>query len=375
MTREEFDFAIEELVHDPMSENNQIFISEYLVRYWEEEKKWLKARIDDTFSKSDFESVNVIVGKKFEGNMQDGNASDKSVLDSHSFDDCILVNCDFSNLKLTNCRFRNTVIFFCDFRYSTISGGTFENATMLLCDFYRSYFCELIRFAGARIRDCSLNNTFFSGGAMIGRYNFDQSKLLQDRASQYQLFLEMWNHYRPANDKIDKAESIDCKIDWRKKDLIFIYKALYAGFVANGFSSDANWAYARACRRERSILWKVIFSRNKYGFFDRIRFFGEWILNAMLDLFFGYGNSLFKLLGTYIAIILVFTWLHYYRGDITGFFQCFIMSIKHMAGMSYTDYNPEQNIIKDMLNLVQTTLGILITGVFGFILGVKMRRQ
>ena len=35
----------------------------------------------------------------------------------------------------------------------------------------------------------------------------------------------------------------------------------------------------------------------------------------------------------------------------------------------------ETKELNDMLNLVQTTIGILLTGIFGFILGNKIRNQ
>lgn len=45
-----------------------------------------------------------------------------------------------------------------------------------------------------------------------------------------------------------------------------------------------------------------------------------------------------------------------------------------MAGMN-SDILREVSPIVDMLNLMQTTIGILFTGIFGFILGNKIRNQ
>ena len=50
------------------------------------------------------------------------------------------------------------------------------------------------------------------------------------------------------------------------------------------------------------------------------------------------------------------------------------ISLKNMAGMD-SDILREVSPIVDMLNLMQTTIGILLTGIFGFILGNKIRNQ
>lgn len=44
-----------------------------------------------------------------------------------------------------------------------------------------------------------------------------------------------------------------------------------------------------------------------------------------------------------------------------------------MIGMSSNEMNLEDNVWLSLLNLVQTTFGILLTGIFGFILGNKIR--
>ena len=50
------------------------------------------------------------------------------------------------------------------------------------------------------------------------------------------------------------------------------------------------------------------------------------------------------------------------------------VSLKNMAGTD-SDVLHDVSPLVDMLNLVQTTIGILLTGIFGFILGNKIRNQ
>ncbi len=45
-----------------------------------------------------------------------------------------------------------------------------------------------------------------------------------------------------------------------------------------------------------------------------------------------------------------------------------------MAGMD-SDILRDVSPLVDMLNVIQTTIGIILTGIFGFILGNKIRNQ
>ena len=50
------------------------------------------------------------------------------------------------------------------------------------------------------------------------------------------------------------------------------------------------------------------------------------------------------------------------------------VSLKNMAGMD-SEVLRDVSPLVDMLNIVQTTIGIVLTGIFGFILGNKIRNQ
>lgn len=51
----------------------------------------------------------------------------------------------------------------------------------------------------------------------------------------------------------------------------------------------------------------------------------------------------------------------------------FVYPYEHQEHQRTT--NKRHTPLVDMLNLVQTTIGILLTGIFGFILGNKIRNQ
>ena len=303
-------------------------------------------------------------------------------LENYCFDDKILINVSFRNCKLINCRFRNTCIYFCDLRYSDINGGTFEKAYMWWSDLYRAYFQGVIRFANATISDTSINNAYFSGATLIRKMNFKNKSLLQMDADIYKYFLIIWDSVRNYKDKIKTddnitgEEKINRITDRRNEELELIFKNLSSIFIATGFSNDSNWAYVQGKKAERKVLGKEISIRKLLGkdSIRQLKVLGKWSTNWLFDIAFGYGESLVKISRTYLTIVTVFTFIYMYECNIQDIVQAFIISFKNMVGSS-DDLPLEDNIFLSVLNVIQTTAGILITGIFGFILGNKIRNQ
>ncbi len=303
----------------------------------------------------------------------------KSLDDSHfdgvDFDDAIFIHVSAHSSKFTNCRFRNAMLFFCDIRYSEFDGGTFENARLYWCDLYRAYFLGVIRFAKAIISFSSLNNTYFSSGCLIRKQNFENKKLLQEYTDAYRMFLVLWDATRSDKIKNDDNKSGEQKIRYiinnRHSELELIYKSLSSTFSSNGFSNDANWAYVKGKREERSDMGMQI--KKTSSFRQKLILSLRWGQNYFIDKAFGYGEGLTNIFLLYISLVIIFAWLYIYNGNIDGFLHAFYISLKNMIGISSNEMNLEDNVWLSLLNLVQTTFGILLTGIFGFILGNKIR--
>lgn len=303
-------------------------------------------------------------------------------LENYDFDGRILLNVSFQNSTLVNCRFRNACLYCCDMRYADINGGTFEKSDIWWCDLYRAYFQGVIRFANATISDTSINNAYFSGAALIRKMNFERKSLLQQNAGTYKAFLLLWDALRSYADKIktdDRSsgeEKINQIINRRYEELELIFKNLSSTFGAVGFSNDSNWAYVQGKRAERKVLESKISVGDMFGrsACSQLKIVGKLCLNWLFDKAFGYGESLIKISRTYLFIVLLFTFIYMYKCNIQDILQAFIISFKNMVGNS--DELPlKENIFLSLLNVLQTTLGVLITGIFGFILGNKIRNQ
>ena len=83
---------------------------------------------------------------------------------------------------------------------------------------------------------------------------------------------------------------------------------------------------------------------------------------------------MFKMICTYILTVFIFDWVFSENIGILEYTQALAISLKNMAGMDSETIRGISPLV-DMLNVIQTTIGILLTGIFGFILGNKIRNQ
>lgn len=282
----------------------------------------------------------------------------------------------FRKCKLINCRFRNAKFFWSDFRYSEIKHATFENSEIEFCDFYRAFFHGIIIFKKSKISNSSLHYTYFNS-TIIRKENILNGKILQQDYENYEKFLNEWHYNGPGvrqNDQGDKSSwSPEDSLEARFTDAEDIYKSLNGLWVSKGFLYDANWAYVQGRKMERKRL-KAELKSDKIPVCLKLRKLPFFIWNKFCDIFFGYGESIIKMIGTYILIVIVCACLFYVNISLESFFDAIEFSFKNMIAMT-----PEEiknvSFFVDVLNVIQTTVGILMTGIFGFILGNKIRNQ
>lgn len=98
--------------------------------------------------------------------------------------------------------------------------------------------------------------------------------------------------------------------------------------------------------------------------------------NRCKDLFFGYGESLWKIFFTYVFVAFVFTILfRYFMNELT-FLRTLRESIFNMVGQGSDDFKSiKEPLLFDMLKMLQSTIGVLLTAIFGFVLANRIRNQ
>lgn len=326
----------------------------------------------------------------------------KAKLSNVQFDNSILLNADFSNSFLegcsfqiydkileptitkvifaksimNKCRFRDSIIKWCDFRYAEITNTTFENAKIDFCDFYRTYFHKINIFKKAQIRNSSLYYTLFDG-TIIRKENIMSGNILQEDKDNYRKFLVEWKENGPDIRKTDanvqwEPKSLEMELREMHEHAETIYKNLNGNWVSHGFLNDANWAYVKAKRNELKRLKINLNDAKTIKTKGKIR--RKIIGNYVCDFAFGYGESISKILRTYVALVLFFGLTIHFLESNNSIFVSFIKSLLNMVAQTDNEINTIPLEIT-ILNIIQSSIGILLTGVFGFIIANRIRHQ
>ena len=289
-------------------------------------------------------------------------------LEKIDFSGCTLERVNFKGCEMVHCRFRNAKIMWSDFRYAEIQHGTFEGAQIDFCDFYRAFIDGVVIFNGSMFSNCSLNKTYLGDCAIIRRENLKDFRILQQNKEEYTRFLVDWHTYGTG----ERTNDLNVKSDWnpqaavdaRWADAEVIYKNFNALWTGKGYIADGNWAYVQGKRMERMRMI------SDFQFANIVKI----STNFLSDILFGYGESMTKMILTYILTVFLFAWAFTENVSLLEYSQAFAISLKNMVGMD-SELLQDVSPLVDMLNVVQTTIGILLTGIFGFILGNKIRNQ
>ena len=298
-------------------------------------------------------------------------------LEKIDFTGCRIERTSFKGCELIHCRFRNAKISWSDFRYAEIQHGTFEGAEIEFSDFYRAFIDGVVIFNGSSFSNCSLNKTYLGECAIIRKENLKDNKILQQNKEDYRKFLVDWHTYgtgERTNDVNVKSDwSPDAAVDSRWSDAEIIYKNFNALWAGKGYFGDGNWAYVQGKKMERRRMISELFNKSVKPV-RKLTNLWHILTNVISDIFFGYGESMFKMIVTYILTVFFFAWIFAENVSILEYTQALAISLKNMAGMDSETIRGVSPLV-DMLNVIQTTIGILLTGIFGFILGNKIRNQ
>ena len=309
------------------------------------------------------------------------------------FDEAVMDSCDFDHsgpadeptlrsvsvrkAKMDNCRFRYAYIVWSDFRYARINQGTFEDAVVDFCDFYRCFMEGVIIFRHALFSNSSFYNTYFGDAANIRRENLRDGRIIQQNKKLYTKFLVDWHNYGTGvrtNDGSRVSDwSPDKSVKARWSDAEDIYKTLNGLWAGKGYIADANWAYVRGRRMERRRMMADM-SNPEVKWYTKVANCWHIFTNTLSDTMFGYGESMLKMIVTYVLTVFFFAFLFSEEVSPLAYLDALGVSLKNMAGVDSEVLSGVSPLV-DMLNVLQTTLGILITGIFGFILGNKIRNQ
>ncbi len=329
------------------------------------------------FSAADDEGK-VLQNLNFQHVKMDGVFFENCELHNCNFDknDTVLQRVSFKNSTLNKCRFRAASIYWSDMRYAEISFATFEDAFIQYTDFYRTMFIGINLFKHSSFDRCSFNHTYFDEGSGLRKEQLYKNRILPEQKQAYRVFLKSWPEKGPGIRTNTSNEVSDWQVEQSLRNRYHEAEEIYKGFNglwnSKGFLSDSNWAYVKGKRMER----KAMLSDLLYGKWNisSLALLPKILWNGTVDMLFGYGESMRKMIFTYILTVILFAFFYYAAPEVNirEYTEAFRISLKNMVAMTpdkITGISP----FVDMLNILQTSVGILITGIFGFILGNKIR--
>jgi len=268
----------------------------------------------------------------------------------------------FKDAKIYKTKFRETTIEVCDFRYADIVDCTLQGAYLKYTDFYRTAFKGITVFQDAKIESSSLNYISFETFC-ITRDNLKRNEakcyLVQENEAVYKDFLAKWIRLDNVKNEMSIVEG---GLGSKYREAERIYRQFSALWDARGHNKDAEWAYVQGKRMERKRLW---FESKNYKLINKFRA----LLNLLIDVLLGYGVKLSKVFTTYLILIVIFSFIYKVMlpNDI-------ITCLKLSASFTIGGVNPAFPAI-EALSIIQTGLGMLLTGFMGFVVANKIRKS
>lgn len=253
----------------------------------------------------------VELNKKLKSGELVGEDLSGTTLEGVDFTSCKLRQVSFKGANLLRCRFRKSDIAWCDFRYAHIEAGTFEDANVEFCDFYRALFEGIVIFNHSSFGDCSFTKCYFGDSAVIRKDNLKDGRLLQQDKEAYRKFLCDWHDLGTGDRKNDLNRQSDwspegaLKGRWLEAEELFKnFNALWSG---KGYIADGNWAYVRGRRMERRRMISD-YANPRVSIGRKVVNTWSILVNYFSDIFFGFGESMFRMIMTYILTVFIFAW-------------------------------------------------------------------
>jgi uncharacterized protein YjbI with pentapeptide repeats len=289
-----------------------------------------------------------------------------AILKGTIFRSSTLEHCFFADADLTGADFRDCRISRCDFRYATFRRTTLGDATLVLCDLYRASIEEGTVMLNTVFELVSLPATL--DGAVGLRWATFAAKgrrpaLAPESESDYTDFLEMTRADRLGTYPIDKA------LKDRLDDAARSYRDLCGLWTTRAQFRDAGLAYARSRRLERQSLGP----RHRGWRFRPL----TWLWLWLADLLCGFGESLGRVI-PWLAIVAVLPGVIYWVfGGVHGghgIADDLLFSASQLTASTPARLTSANHLV-DWVRVVQTLTGVAFLGLFGFVLGNRIRNS
>ncbi|AWB21045.1 pentapeptide repeat-containing protein [Methylobacterium currus] len=300
----------------------------------------------------------------------------RSLLDGADFSGADLWGADFTGADADYTRFRGARLDEVNLSDTNLTHADFEGASLTKA-----------RLAGSRLRSAKLSGAKLDGADLSGADLSAATLVRLDLSScslRHARFAGAWlngTRFRAAQIGEAVGEEVDGDYEAAKAS----YLALEQNFESIGSRDEAGWAYRR--RRRMGRLHAGVQFRNAWRDRDRggvLRHGYRWLADRFVEWLCDYGESLSRLFRAFAVLIVVFAGLFGLAGGLipegSGAPTYNALDLLSYSALNMMTANPPEIGIKpvgrftNLLVGVQGGTGIVLMGLFGFVLGNRLRR-
>jgi hypothetical protein len=283
------------------------------------------------------------------------------------FRESTLNHCFFADTDLTKADFRDCKACKCDFRYAIFCGTTLQEATLLLCDMYRADIKDGTVMLNTIFELVSLPGTL--NGATGLRWSSFAAKgrrpaLAPESEQEYREFLQ-WT----SEDRLEKY-SITAALKDRLEDAARNYRDLCGYWTERGQFRDAGNAYVHSRRLERQAAGPIFKGKK----FRPLAWTGLWFA----DLLCGFGESVSKIAAWVLLVALLPGFVYAIGGNVvhggSGLGDDLLYSVGQLTASTPARLSATSHFV-EWVRVVQTLAGVAVLGLFGFVVGNKIRNS
>lgn len=303
------------------------------------------------------------------------------------FSSAILDGADLSHADLWGAKFRKSAADRVVFRNTQLEESSMVEADLAGADFSGARM-QRVDLAGARLRNANLRDTVLEGANLAGA---DLSGAILPNLSLISCNLA---HTRFAGAWLERTRMRAWQLNGlvgeeAEGDLqaaLDSYVVLERNFQSLGISEDASWAYLRRRRVGRRLHrnqanahWKR--KERRAALLQCMLWLGDTLAQWLCD----YGESLFRVARAFVFILFGFAVLYWLTGclrvrdgfgnmHLWGPINYLLFSLDSMTtvGTSEVGLKPA-NELGIFLSSMETVLGTVLLGLFGFVLGARIR--
>jgi len=286
-----------------------------------------------------------------------------AVLVGANLQKAVLAEADLRGADLTGADLREAVLVQADLRGTRLRGADLRGATLTRANFEDADFKDA-KLQGLVLLDCNLTHVHINGAA-IDKTQFQREQL---------------------------GDAIGEDLAGKHEDARRAYLALERHFTELGDSDAVSWAYRKRRRmRKRAALQDAKAARARRDWRGAASAYGTFIADQLTELLSDYGESaprvLYCMLGVYVLFLLIYAATgSVVRVTYTPTGEVIRTPTHNLADLAVftlfsmiTSAQPPVGLLPAneyarLFTGVQALLGMVLTGLLGFVMGNRMRR-